>query len=98
MPALLRVAAQPQLRGNYLILLGWGGVGRRKVPMEVVLDLDFLAGQNDPSPPDLAGTHIVFTDHVGVRCQHRNRSIRLISQTVVRLVNRLGTLHVISIA
>ena len=94
----MRVAAQPQLRGNYLILLGWDGTGWRKVPMEVVLDLDFLAGQNDPSPPDITGTHIVFTDNIGVRCQHRNRPIRLIPQTVVRLVNRLGTLHVISIA
>ena len=94
----MRVAAQPQLCGNYLILLGWGGTGRRKVPMEVVLDLDFLAGQNDPSPPDITGTHIVYTNNIGVRCQHRNRPIRLIPQTVVRLVNRLGTLHVISIA
>ena len=66
--------------------------------MEVVLDLDFLAGQNDPSPPDIAGTHIVFTDNVGVRCQHRNRPIRLVSQTVVRLINRLGTVHLLSIA
>src|ERR1035437_1529093 len=94
----LNARGEPQLRGNYLILLGWDGTGWRKVPMEVVLDLDFLAGQNDPSPPDITGTHIVFTDNVGVRCQHRNRPIRLIPQTVVRLVNRLGTLHVISIA
>jgi hypothetical protein len=61
--------------------------------MEIVLNLGFLTGQNDPSPPDIAGTHIVFADHVGVRRQHRNRPIRLISQTVVRLINRLGTLH-----
>ena len=66
--------------------------------MEIVLDLYFLAGQNDPSPPDITGTYIVFTDNVGVRRQHRNRPIRLISQTVVRLVNRVGTLHVIIIA
>ena len=66
--------------------------------MEVVLNLDLLAGQNDPSPPDIAGTHIVFTDNVGVGCQHRNRSIRLVSQTIVRLVNRLRTLHLITIA
>ena len=68
------------------------------MPVKVVLDLYFLAGQNDPSPPDVPGTHIVFADHVGVRGQHRNRPIRLISQTVVRLVNRLGTLHLFIIA
>ena len=66
--------------------------------MEVVLDLYLLASQNDPSPPDITSTHIVFTDNVGVGCQHRNRPIRLISQTVVQLVNRLGTLHLASIA
>src|ERR1017187_7343851 len=87
------VAAAPQLRGNYLILLWLGGTGGWVVPMEVVLNLDFLAGQNDPSPPDITGTHIVFTDNVGVRCQHRNRPTRLVSQTVVRLINRLGTVH-----
>ena len=66
--------------------------------MQVVLDLYFLAGQNDPSPPDISGPHIVFTDNVGVRCQYRNRSIRLISQTVVQLINRLWTLHALIIA
>ena len=66
--------------------------------MKVVLDLYFLAGQNDPSPPDITGTRIVFAYHVGIRGQHRNRPIRLISQTVVRLVNRLGSLHLIIIA
>jgi hypothetical protein len=65
----------------------------RKVAMEIVLNLDFLTGQNDPSPPDIAGIHIVFTDNVGVSCQDRNRSIRLISQTVVQFVDGLGTLH-----
>ena len=72
-----------QLCGNYLILLGWGGAGGRKVPMEVVLDLDFLAGQNDSSPPDIAGSHVVFADNIRVGCQHRNRPIRLVSQTIV---------------
>lgn len=68
------------------------------MPMEVVLDLYFLASQNDPSPPYITGIHIVFTDNIGVGCQDRNRPIRLISQTVVQLVNRLGTLHLASIA
>ena len=66
--------------------------------MEVVLDLNFLARQNHPAPPDIAGTYIVFTDNVGIRCQYRNRPIGLISQTVVRLINRLGSLHLITIA
>jgi hypothetical protein len=66
--------------------------------MEVVLNLYFLAGQNDPSPPDITGTHVVYTHNIGVRCQHRNRPIRLISQTVVRLVNGLGTRHLTIIA
>ena len=66
--------------------------------MKVVLDLYFLAGQNDPSPPDIAGTHIVFAYHIRVRGEHRNRPIRLVPQTVIRLVNRLGTLHLIIIA
>jgi hypothetical protein len=60
--------------------------------------MNFLASQNDPPPPDIAGTHIVFADNVGVRCQDRNRPIRLISQTVVQLVNGLGTLHPLIIA
>ena len=101
MPALWRVAARPQLCGNDLSLLGWGWgcrAGWRKVPVEIVLDLDFLAGQNDPSPPDIAGIHIVFTDNVGVGGQDRNRPIRLVSQTVVQLVNGLGTLHSLIIA
>ena len=87
-----------QLCRNYLILLGCGGAGGRKMPVEVVLNLDFLAGQNDPSPADIASAHIVFTDNIRIRCQHRNRPIRLVSQTVVRLVDRLGTLHLLSIA
>jgi hypothetical protein len=98
MPALWRVAARPQLCGNDLTLLGWSCTGWRKVPVEVVLNLDFLAGQNDPSPPDIAGTNVVFTDNVGVRGQDRNRPIRLVSQTVVQLVNGLGTLHPLIIA
>ena len=66
--------------------------------MEIVLDLYFLAGQNDPSPPDITGTRIILADHVGVRRQHRNRPIGLISQTVVGFVDCLGTLHLIIIA
>jgi hypothetical protein len=96
--AVWRVAARPQLCGNYLTLLGWSRTGWRKVPVEVVLNLDFLAGQNHPSPPDIAGADIIFADNVGVRCQDRNRPIRFISQTVVQLVNGLGTLHPLSIA
>ena len=66
--------------------------------MEIVLDLYFLARQNDPSPPDIAGTRIVLADNVGIRRQHRNRPIGLISQTVVGFVDCLGTLHLIIIA
>jgi hypothetical protein len=66
--------------------------------MEVVLDLYFLAGQNDPSPPDISGTRIVFAHNIGISRQDRNRPIRLIPQTVVQLINRLGTLHLIIIA
>jgi hypothetical protein len=73
------VAARRQLCGNYLTLLGWSCTGWRKVPVEVVLNLDFLAGQNHPSPPDIAGAHIIFADNIGVRCQDRNRPIRFIS-------------------
>ena len=66
--------------------------------MEVVLNLYFLTGQNDPSPPDVTGTYVVFTDNIGIRGQHRNRPTRFISRTVVRLVNGLGTLHLPIIA
>ena len=38
--------------------------------MQVVLDLNFLARQNHPAPPDIAGTYIVFTDNVGICCQY----------------------------
>src|ERR1039457_1404706 len=96
--AVRHVGAPPQLRRNYLTLLGWSCTGWRKVPVEVVLNLDFLAGQNHPSPPDIAGADIIFADNVGVRCQDRNRHIRFISQTVVQLVNGLGTLHPLTIA
>ena len=68
------------------------------MPMEVVLDLYLLAGQNDPSPPDITGTRIILTDNVGIGCQHGNRPIGLISDTVVGFVDCLGTLHLISIA
>ena len=83
--------------GNGLILLGWGS-SRRKMSMEIVLDLNLLAGQNDPSPSDITGTRIILADHIGVRRQHRNRPIGLISQTVVGFVDCLGTLHLIIIA
>ena len=83
--------------GSCSILLGRGGSSWRKMPVKVVLDLYLLAGQNYSSPPDVPGTHIVFAHHVGVSGQNRNRPIRLISQTVVRLVNRLGSLHLIII-
>ena len=66
--------------------------------VEVVLDLHFLAGQNDSSPPDITGTHVIFADNVRVGRQYRNRSIRFIPQTVIGLVDRLGTLHLLSIA
>jgi hypothetical protein len=96
--ALWWAAVRPQLCGHDLTLLGWGCTDWRKVPVEVVLNLDFLAGQNHPSPPDIAGVHIIFADNVGVRCQDRNRPIRFISQTIVQLVNGLGTLHPLIIA
>jgi hypothetical protein len=96
--AVRHVAVRLRLCGNYLTLLGWSCTGWRKVPVEVVLNLDFLAGQNHPSPADIAGAHIVFADNVGVRCQDRNRPIRFISETVVQLVNGLGTLHPFIIA
>ena len=98
MLALWRVAAWPQLSGDDLSLLVWGCTGWRKVAMEIVLNLDFLAGQNDPSPPDIAGTNIVFTDNIGVSCQDGNRPIRLVSQTVVQFVYGVGTLHPLIIA
>src|ERR1039457_2127575 len=96
--AVRHVAVRRRLRRNYLTLLGWSCTGWRKVPVEVVLNLDFLAGQNHPSSPDIAGADIIFADNVGVRCQDRNRHIRFISQTVVQLVNGLGTLHPLTIA
>ena len=96
-PAPARYASL-DLGGNYLILLTRGGRRGREMTVEVILDLHFLAGQNNPSPPDITGTRIVLADDIGIRRQHRNRPIGLISQTVVRLVNRLGSLHLIIIA
>jgi hypothetical protein len=77
--AIRHVAVRPRLCGDDLTLLGWSCTGWRKVPVEVVLNLDFLAGQNYTSPPDIAGAHVIFADNVRVRCQDRNRPIRFIS-------------------
>ena len=80
------------LRGRRGRSSGW------KVPVQVVLDLHFLAGQDDPSPANVTGTRIIFADDIGVSCQNRNRPIRFMSQTIVGFVNRVGSLHLIIIA
>ena len=55
---------RPHLAAAYLILLGWGVGCGRKMTVEIVLDLHFLAGQNNSAPPDITGAHVIFTDNV----------------------------------
>ena len=86
------------LGGNRLLARFLGGVIvvvtlRRIVPVQVALNHYLLVGQHDALPADVAGFIVIFPNHIRVRGQNRNLTVRLAAQTVIAIIDGLGSLH-----
>src|SRR5579863_855147 len=69
-----------------------------KVLPEPVVDAFFLTGVDNPLPPDVTGSFIIFRNDVRVPSQDGHNRILPKPTTVVRVVDYLAVLHELSIA
>lgn len=66
---------------------------RRIVPVQVALNHYLLVGQHDALPADVAGFIVIFPNHIRIRGQNRNLTVWLAAQTVIAIIDGLGSLH-----
>ena len=75
------------LRGIVVVTL------RRIVPVQVALNHYLLVGQHDALPANIAGFIVIFPNHIRIRGQNRNLTVRLAAQTIIAIIDGLGSLH-----